>query len=193
MDHSPGGGANQGAAADPMLVAVVYADDAYPHALLEEVVAHCRAGGIGAAGVLQHSGRPDAAGRCDVALEDLTTRTWTKILISRGPFASGCRLDTASLAEVAGAVARSLEGDPDILILNKFGKAESEGGGLLDLIGRALDRGCPVLVGVPQRYLGAWRSFAGDLSAEYPSDRSAVLGWMRRRFPAGHQRPARSA
>ena len=72
-----------------------------------------------------------------------------------------------------GQVARSLDADPDLLILNKFGKVEAEGRGLLDLVAMAVDRGIPVVIGVPIRNLAPWRDFAGGMSVEF-GDRSVA-------------------
>lgn len=165
------------------LVAIVYANEAYPQTTFEAIVAHCRRRGLRAAGVLQHPVCSDAAGHCDVALEELTTGRRTDLFEDRGPGAAGCRLDVAALAEVNAQVARSLDAAPELLILNKFGKVEAEGRGLLDLIAIAIDRGIPVVIGVPIRNLEAWRNFSGGLSAEFSSDPSETMDWLNKTFP----------
>jgi hypothetical protein len=90
----------------------------------------------------------------------------------------------AALAEVNGKVARSFDADPELLILNKFGKVEAEGRGLLDLVAIAVDRRIPVVIGVPIRNLQAWRNFAGGLSVEFSSNPSEIADWLNRMFPA---------
>lgn len=165
------------------LVAIVYANEAYPQSTFERIVADGRRRGLRVAGVLQHPVCSDAAGHCDVALEELTTGLRTDLFEDRGPGASGCRLDEAALAEVNGQVARSLDADPDLLVLNKFGKVEAEGRGLLDLVAMAVDRGIPVVIGVPIRNLEPWRDFAGGMSVEFTDDPSEVADWLNRTFP----------
>jgi hypothetical protein len=165
------------------LVAIVYANEAYPQSTFERIVADCRRRGLRVAGVLQHPVCSEAAGHCDVALEELTTGLRTDLFEDRGPGASGCRLDEAALAEVNGQVARSLDADPDLLILNKFGKVEAEGRGLLDLVAMAVERGIPVMIGVPIRNLEPWRDFAGGMSVEFTDDPSEVADWLNRTFP----------
>ncbi|MDI1266274.1 MAG: DUF2478 domain-containing protein [bacterium] len=165
------------------LVAIVYANEAYPQSTFERIVADCRRRGLRVAGVLQHPVCSEVAGHCDVALEELTTGLRTDLFEDRGPGASGCRLDEAALAEVNGQVARSLDADPEILILNKFGKVEAEGRGLLDLVAMAVERGIPVVIGVPIRNLEPWRQFAGDMSVECTSDPSEMMDWLNRTFP----------
>lgn len=171
------------------LVAIVYADEAYPQATFERIVEHCRRRGLKVAGVLQHPVCSGTAGPCDVVLEELTTGLRTDLFEDRGPGAGGCRLDEAALAEVNGQVARSLDTAPEILILNKFGKVEAEGRGLLDLVATAVDRGIPVVIGVPIRNLESWRRFAGGMSVELSSDLSHTTDWLVRTFPVA---PAQS-
>jgi uncharacterized protein DUF2478 len=165
------------------LVAIVYANGTYPQATFERIVKDCRRRGLKIAGVLQHPVCSEAVGHCDVVLEELTTGLRTDLFEDRGPGAGGCRLDAAALAEVNGQVARSLDVAPEILILNKFGKVEAEGRGLLDLVAMAVDRDIPVVIGVPIRNLDSWRQFAGGLSVEFSSDPSEIADWLSRTFP----------
>jgi hypothetical protein len=72
----------------------------------------------------------------------------------------------------------ALEKVPQLLVLNKLGKVECEGGGLRDLIASAIDRGIPVVIGVPERTLDAWRSFAGEFAVELLDHRGEVLRWL---------------
>ena len=44
------------------------------------------------------------------------------------------------LADVATRIESNLDSSPDVLVLNKFGKAECDGGGLIELIANAMDR-----------------------------------------------------
>jgi hypothetical protein len=62
----------------------------------------------------------------------------------------------------------------------KFGKVEYEGGGLRDLIASTIDRGIPVIIGVLERSLGAWRSFAGEFEVELTDAADEVEQWMGR-------------
>ena len=63
-------------------------------------------------------------------------------------------------------------------MLNKFGKVEADGGGLVDPIAAAIDLGIPVIIGVPVRNLAAWRTFAGELAVEFAGDFGAIAGWL---------------
>ncbi len=159
------------------VAAIVYANEVYPDALFKTLVQRCRALGLTLAGVLQHRAFEGGDRRCDVILEDLATGYRTALFENRGTGARGCRLDEAALAEATARVEGSFEQVPHLLVLNKFGKVECEGGGLRDLIASAIDREIAVIIGVPQRNLGAWREFAGEFSTELP-DAAAVAAWL---------------
>ncbi|MBR0952539.1 DUF2478 domain-containing protein [Bradyrhizobium canariense] len=161
----------------PLLTALVYPQDKYPAQAFEALVASCRSCGLSLAGVLQHVVDAAPERRCDVLLEDLITGRRTTIFEDRGAGAGGCRLDEAALADVAARIAGNLESSPDVLVLNKFGKAECDGGGLIELIANAMDRNIAVVIGVPQSNLPAWRSFAGDLAAELSADSREIEKW----------------
>jgi hypothetical protein len=160
------------------VAAIVYANEVYPDALFRSLVQRCRALGLSLAGVLQHEAFAGGDRRCDVILEDLVTGHRTALFENRGAGARGCRLDEAALAEATARIEGSLEHLPQILILNKFGKVECEGGGLRDLIASAVDRAIPVIIGVPERNLEAWRSFAGEFSTELADDSGGIIAWL---------------
>jgi hypothetical protein len=160
------------------VAAIVYANEVYPDALFKTLVQRCRALGLTLAGVLQHQAFVGGDRRCDVILEDLATGHRTALFENRGTGARGCRLDEAALAEVTARVEGGLEQRPQLLVLNKFGKVECEGGGLRDLIASAIDRGISVVIGVPKRNIDAWRSFAGEFAIELTDDAHEVDGWL---------------
>jgi hypothetical protein len=161
----------------PSLAAIVYTDNAYPDAAFAALVERCRSLGLSLAGVLQRrvSEAPDR--RCDVLLEDLSTGHCTSIFEDRGAGAAGCRLDEVALTEAAARIEGNMENRPDLLVLNKFGKAECSGGGLLDLIASAMDRQITVVIGVPKSNLQAWRDFAGALAVELSDDVGEIEQW----------------
>ena len=161
-----------------LLAAVIYPNEAYPQATFRRVVDHCRAHNVRLAGVLQHPACEDLAHRCDVILEDLLSGEWTELFERRGRGATGCRLDLAALTDVTARLESALQNEPDLLVLNKFGKVEAEGGGTVDAIAAAIERGIPVIIGVPARNLSAWRAFAGDLAVEFTPDCAEIIGWL---------------
>lgn len=160
------------------VAAIVYPDNAFPARLFEALVGLCRDKRLALAGVLQHQicSAPDR--RCDVVLEDLTSGHRTAIFEDRGAGAAGCRLDEGALAEATARVEGNLADGADLLVLNKFGKAECGGGGVLDLMASALDRGIPSVIGVPKSNLAAFRRFAGEFAVELADDMDNISRWL---------------
>ena len=116
-------------------------------------------------------------------LIDLTSDTIIRISEDRGNLAQGCRADTGALAEAIELVERSIRiGAPDLVILNKFGKAEENGGGMRHAIGAALLADIPVLISVGERALPAFERFAGDLCTVIDADAQVLNEWLRVRF-----------
>ncbi|XUM24507.1 DUF2478 domain-containing protein [Bradyrhizobium oligotrophicum S58] len=165
-----------GVAAAP-LVALVYDDGKYPYETFDHLVDHSRRARLKVAGALQRRVFLDENRRCDVLLEEIDSANRTPIFEDRGSGARGCRLDESALAEVTVRVLASLDARPNILMLNKFGKAECGGGGTLDLIARALDLAIPTIIGVPRSNIEAWRDFSGDMGIELEA-RGDVERWL---------------
>ncbi len=165
---------------EPLIAALLYADGVYPDRVIARAIAPLRERGVAMAGAIQlkPAGQP---GRhpCDLLLEDLASGEVTAIVEHRGKEARGCRLDVGVLTDVAEAVSASIHADgPRLLIVNKFGKIEADGGGMRGAIAEAVDLGIPVLVGVPVRNLDRWRVFAGPLAVELAVDDAAVARWL---------------
>jgi nucleoside-triphosphatase THEP1 len=123
--------------------------------------------------------------RCDMILADLASGRRTRISADRGDLAQGCRLDAGALTEAAELIERAIRrAPPDLVVLNKFGKAEAEEGcGFRDVIAAALEADAPVLIAVTEAYAPALRDFAGDLCA-FAEDEAAVWRWLRARLGA---------
>ncbi|MGD9879056.1 MAG: DUF2478 domain-containing protein [Reyranella sp.] len=163
-----------------LIAAVVYADGVYPDQAIERALEPMREAGLPLAGVLQRAA-DELPGRhpCDLLIEDLASGEVVALAEHRGKEARGCRLDVSLLTEVADAVLTSLQTDsPRLLVVNKFGKIEADGGGMRDAIAEAVDLGIPVLVGVPARNLDRWRAFAGPLAVELAPRADAITGWL---------------
>ena len=163
---------------DKKVVAFVYPTEEFPGEIFGSLARRGRDAGLSISGVLQWPVIEGGDHRCDVILEDLASGHRTELFENRGPGARGCRLDTAALADIAARIEGSLEKAPDLLILNKYGKVECEGGGFRDLIANAIDREIIVVIGVPQRNLNPWREFAGDLAVEISGDGAALQDWI---------------
>jgi hypothetical protein len=77
----------------------------------------------------------------------------------------------------AGSFARG--SNVELLVLNRFGKAEAEGGGLRSAFVRAIEAGIPVVTAVRSPYIAAWSEFHERLAVDLTPDLGAVLAWCR--------------
>ena len=147
--------------------------------ILAELVAQLTAEGMRLTGAVQHNldTRPDCA--CDMELA-LTGDAGPRIRISQslGPGSSGCRLDVGALENAAGRVMGQLDGNPQLLILPKFGKQECFGRGFCQPIAKALDHDVPVLLHVADEQIAAFATFAGDLAERVQT--GDLADWCRR-------------
>ena len=146
--------------------------------VLAEVAGRLAARGLRLAGVVQEN--PEVPGRrCDMDLVLLDAGGRMRISQCLGPMARGCRLDPAGLEAAVGQVGEALGGAvlPELVIVNKFGKAEIAGRGFRPLIARALELGVPVLTGLNRANLDGFEAFAQGLAEPLPPDPAAVLAW----------------
>ncbi|UWQ86009.1 DUF2478 domain-containing protein [Leisingera caerulea] len=147
--------------------------------LLADVATSVDALGLTVRGALQSRGA--TIGECHCADMDLTTigsnRTF-RISQPLGNGSHGCRLHPGALAECSSFLERELLRGADLLILNRFGRGESEGRGFRDLIGKAITMNIPVLTATRPLYAEAWTAFTADAGCDLPMDRDTVLGWL---------------
>lgn len=148
------------------LTALVYDEGFAMDRVFGALASRAREAGLRLGGVIEKDSSPAAPGRrCDMALEELAGGETIRISEDRGALARGCRLDLDGLARACALVLSSLK-QCDLILLNKFGKTEAEGGGFRCIISDALALEVPVVIGVPRRNLAAWRDYAGEFSLE---------------------------
>src|SRR5450631_1122551 len=161
------------------LAAVVYDAGFKIDDFLTRVADRLGADRVNMAGVLQENAG-DAASVCSaMTLVDLASRRRFRISQDLGSQAEGCRLDAHGLAEIGALLDRPLGHDVELLVLNRFGKAEAEGGGLRSAFARAIESGIPVVTAVNSNYIEAWSEFHGSLAINLPPELDAVLAWCR--------------
>ncbi|MCB4920626.1 DUF2478 domain-containing protein [Brucella intermedia] len=165
---------------EPTLAAILAAKDVPVDQLLAGAARRARQAGLRVAGFLQH--RETGGEECcrDIEIEHIGTGVTQIISQSLGSGSKGCRLDPAALADVAGALQAEIDDGADMLILNRFGKGETEGHGFRSIIETAYARQIPVLTVVRETYVEGWNDFAGDCGVLLAPDSKAVLGWCDR-------------
>ncbi len=161
------------------LLAAVRCDHGDVDTLLREVEKTLSRQGKRVQGALQTRGLDNGECHCaDMDLQVIGTDRSFRISQSLGHGSRGCRLHTGNLAECAGFLEQNLSFETDLLILNRFGRGESEGKGFRDLIGAAIASDVPVLTALRPAYVEAWADFGAEMACELPVDRNAVLNWF---------------
>ena len=133
--------------------------------------------GVRLGGLLQIS--TGAKGGCatTVHVVDLRSNAAFDIWEERGPCAKGCRLDERGLADAAVAIEQALADRVDLIVINRFGRAESLGRGLLSCFASALSADVPVLTAVRPPYDEAWRAFHDGCAHELAPEMREIVDW----------------
>ncbi|OOY07130.1 DUF2478 domain-containing protein [Thioclava sp. F36-7] len=115
---------------------------------------------------------------CDMDIKVLPDGPVLSISQSLGEGSRGCRLDPAALEASVAAVSHSLAYGADLLVVNKFGKMESEGRGFRPVIAEAILQGIPVLVGINGLNELAYDEFTGGYGCRLPFSLEALNDWF---------------
>ncbi|MCC6888706.1 MAG: DUF2478 domain-containing protein [Hyphomicrobiales bacterium] len=161
----------------PQLAAVRYEAGFDINRLLVRAVAVLRGRQINVGGVLQESEIGSDGDSIALNVVDIRTGKSARITQERGRDAQGCKLDPRGLADISHCITDAVANGADLIIINKFGRAESEGAGLLSCFAEAVTAGIPVLTTVREPYVDAWREFHGGLAADLAAAEDAVIEW----------------
>jgi len=145
---------------------------------LAAVAAEVTARGIKVAGAVQLNLENDPGRRCHMDLSLIGQDHRVRISQERGPLSTGCRLDPQGLVDAVHHVEAALKARAvDLVIINKFGARECEGGGFRAVIGQALTEGIPVLTTVSPGHLDGFLAFAEGFAAEIAAEPRLVVDW----------------
>lgn len=159
------------------LAAVIYQSGFKIDDFLRRIADRLRAEQVKLAGALQENAN-DSSDYCSaMTVVDLTTQARFRISQELGPQAEGCRLDARGLADIGPLLDRAVNRDVELVIFNRFGKAESEGGGLRSAFARTMEAGIPILTAVREPYFAAWSEFHGQLGTDLAPESETVLAW----------------
>jgi len=159
------------------LAALIYEDSDAANRLVADFAGDLSRLGHRIAGVIQIADFAPACDCRDTLLEDVETGERVSILQDLGPHSQSCRVDAAAIAHAPQLISSALRRRPEILFINRFGKLEIAGKGLLAEIGAAAAAGVPTVVCVPARFLDQWRAFAMGLGEELSCSNEALRRW----------------
>lgn len=148
--------------------------------LLVEACERLARHGVRLGGLLQISTGGKGGRAATVHVVDLRAGRKFDIWEARGPSARGCRLDEGSLAAASQVIDDAIQDRVQLVVVNRFGRAESLGGGLRPSLTSAVAAGVPVLTAVRAPYDSAWAQFHGGLGRKLPTDVATIVAWARR-------------
>ncbi len=146
--------------------------------LLAGVADQLQAGGSALAGIVKELSHTSAYDNgCDMKVRVVPDGPVIQITQNLGAGSDACRLDPGAIATAVSTVESCSLDKADLFILNKFGPEEAAGRGFVSVIGKALELGIPVLVGVSMGGREAFDTFAGGLAETLPADPGTIHEW----------------
>ena len=162
---------------------VLYETTQQADALLTAAVDAIRSRGIVVGGLLQRLGPMQSNGKHSVWLDDVATGQTVRLDEPRGPGARACILDTDALAQAAYLLRRAADARPGVIVVNRFGKFEAEGGGIRSELAEAICSGAAVLIPVRLALLPDLEAFLGAPASRLPPDAASIADWAERASP----------
>lgn len=157
------------------IAAVTGGRSAAAQPLFAALVAEWRAGGTKVAGVIAEPhgalDRTCTAGN----LREINSNETYQIHLETPPVGTSCDIDAAGVEAAGRGVLRDLA-TSDLVVLSKFGKLETMGGGLARAFEAAIAADKPMLTSVSEKHLEAWRAVAPD-SILLPADEATIRTW----------------
>ena len=145
--------------------------------VLRDTVESCRRQGYNVHGYLQHTGNTNDCACPDLFLSNIADGKQIPITQDLGQGALGCRIDSNALAKANTLIEKQLDESVNLLVLNRFGRCESQGTGLRSLIEKGCLYSIPILIAVRPKYMDQWLEFVGDYSKPISQDAEAIRSW----------------
>jgi Protein of unknown function (DUF2478) len=146
-------------------------------AILVAAIERLRARGVTVGGLLQRFGEQLPNGKYRMWVDDITTGESLRLDKPRGAGASACIVDPDALAQAGCMLHRTTEARPNLIIVNRFGHAEADGGGMRPEIAEAVCSGSAVLLAARFTYLDALEEFLGGSPTVLLPSADAVADW----------------
>ncbi|MEG3618800.1 DUF2478 domain-containing protein [Magnetovibrio sp. PR-2] len=166
---------------EPVVVGVVYERGEPIRDVMKGFVDSLQAQGLNVHGILQEQpGDIDVpAESCGVDAIDINTRDKVELVRPTQYELDNkiCSLDLSRLAEAAQILRRAIAEGADIVVVEKFGKHEKDGGGISDDLMAVIAEPIPTVVSVPKNELKSWNAFTGGMDVQLTCDLQALQSW----------------
>ena len=161
--------------------AAVYSRATEDRKALATFAANLRSDGVRVGGLLQEE-LVDGGG-CRMGIDLVDIETGARFPINRPSkenMENGtCSMNTNVLADSTGALRRAVEEKVDLIVLEKFGEQEQNGGGLNDEILNAIAENIPLIIAVPEAALELWTERSGGLGSRLDHDVDSFRNWWK--------------
>jgi nucleoside-triphosphatase THEP1 len=117
---------------------------------------------------------------CAVQLQSIGTGEYHRMTQRLGSGSVSCNVDAEAIELLAVSLMAELHRGVDLVVVNRFGKRESEGAGFCCVIERATELGIPVLTVVKESWKDAWLDYGGDWVTTLTAESSDILNWYER-------------
>jgi nucleoside-triphosphatase THEP1 len=154
--------------------AVVYGEKDDPDRLLLDFTEDLRRSGVRTAGLVQVDRSKGQSDDREIQTVVLSSGDVVPVTHNRNLGATGCGLDCRQLASIAKLIEATIHAGTGLVVINRFGKLEAEGKGLIDLIRQAAEADIPVLIAVPEHRFAKWIKHSAGMSVRLPCRRAAL-------------------
>jgi len=166
---------------NPPIAGVVYERGAPIRDVMKAFVHDLKSTGVNVHGILQEVPKeldPATAG-CGVDAIDVKTGEHVALVRPTQYELDNkiCSLDLSRLAEASMILRRALDEHADIVVVEKFGKHEKDGGGLSADLLAIMAEGIPTVISVPMDEQAAWETFSGGLGVILNCDLDQLKTW----------------
>ncbi len=128
-------------------------------------------------GYLQSEDSSGIGRRGKIFLRCISEERMINISQNLGRCSKGCRTDDMALASANFLIEKRLDKDIDLLILNRFGRSESEGKGLRSVIEKAFLLDIPTLIPVRAKYQLQWQDFTDGFAVKLNPNYREIANW----------------
>lgn len=159
--------------------AVLYTKDTPKRGAMAQFARALIARGWRVGGLVQEVFRDDQGRKIRVETIDITTGARVPINQPTKEQLENktCSLDPSALTEAGAALRQAIRDRVDLMVVEKFGEQEQEGGGLAQEILTSMAEGIPVLVMVPAGVIDIWQGFCGGAADLLACEEAALWRW----------------
>lgn len=161
------------------IAAIVHESAEYADEILYPFIQELQSQEKNILGVVQAHPEVSYAYGSQMGIIDLSSGAYLSIAQDLGKHNTSCCLDAEAVSNASTILQAARMQNPDLLIVNRFGKLEAEGTGFADEMLEIMSEGtAPMLTVVAERFLPMWREFTGGLATELEATPTALQHWF---------------